>query len=446
MITRHFYAMSIFRYLSSLGLLSLLLTALSCTPRYAEVDDTRHTSVSQISKVVLKLQNSKLVADGKARMDLTPLIYVKSGETEGLILRDRIQDDWLEYSISSGEVSSGRYFSTTDAGLIGKEVSVKVKIKGTSLESNSCTFTVMASARSGELKTIPIVFHLFREEGAEYATGIRYGSEFFDVILDRLNNVFSGKLSFNPVGVDTHIRFAPALYDINGNKLEEKGIHRITLPKGSLSDHFRPDQVVTESNALWDPQHYLNIWLFPKNNVVQDPASSFCAPGYVLPPISDVLPGLSNPKSPLGPIKEYHEGATFDVFHSGIFYQVDELRKLPRQYSFMYGYMPGYNDLTHYLGIYFGLLKTNPFKSKEPAEDYCDDTVGYYEGDDFYGSNRKEYKETPAHFFLSENIMDDPTGFHVSVSKSQAERIHWVCEHCPDRFSWKSSYAFTGKK
>ena len=49
------------------------------------------------------------------------------------------------------------------------------------------------------------------------------------------------------------------------------------------------------------------------------------------------------------------------------------------------------------------------------------------------------------YFFLSENIMDDPSGVHRSVSLQQALRMHWVLQHCPERAMWKSDYAFTGK-
>ena len=70
-----------------------------------------------------------------------------------------------------------------------------------------------------------------------------------------------------------------------------------------------------------------------------------------------------------------------------------------------------------------------------------------YWGTDFMNRtfNTSWYKQAQGCYFRSENIMDDPTGLHISVSKNQCERIRWLLENCPERAAWKNDFAFTGK-
>ena len=144
-------------------------------------------------------------------------------------------------------------------------------------------------------------------------------------------------------------------------------------------------------------------------------------------------------------LEDYGKGSTFNMYNSGVFYPLSGIEQLDRPYSLWLGYFAGANELIHYLGNYFGLLENCQFTSKIPAEDYCDDTIGYFSDSQFYKRNQTPYKETTDNFFLSENIMDDPTGLHTAISKEQAKRMRWVAENSPERMAWKSSFAFTGE-
>lgn len=80
------------------------------------------------------------------------------------------------------------------------------------------------------------------------------------------------------------------------------------------------------------------------------------------------------------------------------------------------------------------------------SDDHCQDTQPYYLGaPDSYKGNKTMFKAVESCFFLAENIMDDQSGVHRSVSAEQAKRMRWVLENCPERSAWKSDFAFTGK-
>ena len=109
-----------------------------------------------------------------------------------------------------------------------------------------------------------------------------------------------------------------------------------------------------------------------------------------------------------------------------------------------FGFGTEENELTNCLGYYLGLLPTWSANANSIPDDFCSDTHSYY-GNTGQGINTSNEKRVGDYLFLSENIMDDPSGVHRSVTLQQALRMHWVLQHCPERAMWKSDYAFTGK-
>lgn len=124
----------------------------------------------------------------------------------------------------------------------------------------------------------------------------------------------------------------------------------------------------------------------------------------------------------------------------GILYKLQSIFKMTRAFG-----EESENELVNCIGYYFGLLPTWGISDDGIPDDYCSDTHAYY-GDENTGYNISVNKTVDDYYFLSENIMDDPTGVHRSITLQQAQRIHWVLNNCPERSAWKSDFAFTGKE
>lgn len=409
--------------------------SVACVPDKMEYHDNTHLDVSVVDRVELWPNQKIVLADGHAQLDLYPRLFTK----DNLQIPDsRVNEEWLEYvPVTPGIQMTGRYFYTSDASLIGKEIKVKLSIKGTSLESDTVSFTVadpQASAYASDIR-IPVVFHIIQTKEDVELYGGEYKQERVQMQLNRLNNMLNASVSNNPVGVNSHIRLEMAASDPNGNQMPEPGINRLTVDKLS----FKPDGsdvdsfLVSKSNLIWPEDHYLNIWLISdRSNSVTDFANSVtakCAPVYVLPGSESLPAGIQ---------WQNYEGQSLKPHEAGIIYKLQKLDDTERTFYVSDNIKsPGYNDLGYYFGQYLGLLPTCNYKSIDTATtDYCDDTMDYAPSEN---GNKGWYKTFDGCYFRAENLMDDPTGVHCSVSRDQAIRMRWVLNHCPGRFAWKSA-------
>lgn len=401
-----------------------------CTPDDYTYQDISVVDLSQVDRVELVPDQLMVLADGHAQLDLRPMMYTKEGN---LIPNDRVKEKWLEYSADGG-VAITRYFSTSDVALVGKTLTTRVKIKGTGVESSPVSFQVVApldQQQTNEI-TIPVVVHIIQTiEDIESYRG-KYERDRLELLLQKLNNVFSGMVSVNPVGVDTHIRFRLAQYDLYGREMAEPGINRFSIDKISTANRYA--DFLKEQNLVWPAEQYMNIWLISdQKGEVQNfgaTVSDDCRPHYVAGGISvaAIPQGLS--------LSEFPEGGVFTPAESGIIYKLQELDELDRSYGPQVT-----NELIYYVGRYLGLMSTCFYSGT--GTDYCDDTIDYWPTDKY--ANNNWYKNASGCYFRAENIMDDPKGVHCSVSKNQCERMRWVLQNCPDRAAWKSDFAFTGK-
>lgn len=417
------------------GIIAGFVLATSCSPEDYTYHDNGVVDITTIDSVALAPNHVMVLADGKARLDLRPMLFTKEKKQ---IPDSRVDEAWLEYSSASG-VSVTRHFSTSDVSLIGKTLSVQVKIKGANIVSKSVSFQVVApldKKYTSEIR-IPIVFHIVQTKDEIEKFGGNYKEDRLNLLLIKLNNMLSGVVSVNPVGVNTHIRLQPALYDRNGRKMSEPGINRLTVSDTIDITNSYTDIIVAQ-HLDWPADRYMNIWLISdrekKTKLFSENITELCAPHYV-------YAGTSLDGAPEGIVwDEYSAGKALKVSESGIIYKLQELDEMDR--SFTTENKPANNELGYYVGRYLGLLRTCSFSDK-PKTDYCNDTHDYY----ISGSipNNGWYKWLEGCYFQAENIMDDPRGVHNSVSKNQCERIRWVLENCPERSAWKSDFAFTGK-
>ena len=112
-----------------LGMALMLQVFLACSPDDYTYHDNSVMSIEDIDHIELIANQRMLLADGRAQLELYPRLFTKDNY---LIPDERIQNDWLEYTSESG-IALQRYFSTSDASLIGKTITAKLKIKGTQL-------------------------------------------------------------------------------------------------------------------------------------------------------------------------------------------------------------------------------------------------------------------------------------------------------------------------
>ena len=415
----------------------------ACTPEDYTYTNNEIVDPTTIDSVALIPNQHMLIADGYAQLDLRPVLFNKQ---RFRIPDSRIQEEWLEYITPSGQPIS-RHFSTSEASLIGQTITTQVRVKGTDIISQPVSFQIVAPLEEKYMTpiTIPVIFHVIQTTEDIESYGGPYSQEKIELLLQKLNHLFEGSASVNPVGVNTHIHFKMAEYDPDGQKMINPGLNRATittLDAGNIENNF--ENFLVDHHLIWPADKYMNIWLISdRKNLVADFAnqvSTSCRPQYV-------YPGTSVQERPKGiDWQELPAGITLTAHETGIIYKLQELDVITRSFTNNSGSASACNELAYYVGGYLGLLPTCTFDKQETGTDYCEDTIDYWGKD--AGStirNNTWYKEEENYYFRSENIMDDPTGLHTSISKNQCERIRWVLENCPERAAWKSNFAFTGQ-
>ncbi len=355
----------------------------------------------------------------------------------------RIDDDWIEYTTDTPGVTAGRTISISDASLTGKQVTVKAKIKTTGKTSEPITFTVVAPKKEqyADVRNIPVIFHILQTKDDIDNYGGEFKLERIEMQLKRINNMLSGAISKNPVGVNSNIQLVMAVYDQYGNRLVEPGVERTTIADGAFQkkDGSDIDSLLLAERLLWPSDKYLNIWLVSdRKGVVSDFANDVtakCSPTYVYDGAKDMPKGLT--------LATYAD-ETLTPSQAGIIYKLSQLDVSERSfYVSNNNKKQGNNELGYYLGLYYGLLPTCNYRNTKATTDYCDDTMDYAATST--GGNQDWYKTMDGCYFRAENIMDDPRGVHCSVSQDQAIRMRWFMDNCPGRNQYKSDYATTGK-
>ena len=418
---------------------AMMFTA--CTPEDEVFHDNSKVDPAIVDAVSIMPNQKFLIADGNAQIELRPTVYTKDGMQ---VPDTRVDDSWIEYTSDTPGVTAGRIISVSDAALAGKTITVKARIKATGKESAPVTFTLVAPKKelyATEL-TIPVVFHVLQTKDDIDNYGGEFKLERIEMQLKRLNNMFGGAVSQNPVGVNTNIKFVMAQYDQYGNRLVEPGVERKTIADAAFTkkDGSDIDSLIIADRLLWPADKYLNVWLVSdRKGVVSDFANDVtakCAPRYVNTGAENLPQGLT--------LTEY-AGQTLAPSEAGIIYKLSELDVMERNFFVSSNNKKqGYNELGYYIGLFYGLLPTCNYQGTKAGTDYCDDTIDYAASST--GGNQDWYKVMDGCYFRAENIMDDPRGVHCSVSQDQTIRMRWIMNNCIGRMQWKSGYAMTGKQ
>lgn len=125
--------------------------------------------------------------------------------------------------------------------------------------------TSRETSGNGVIYTIPVVFHVIHQNGAENVPEIAIKQT-----LNLLNDAFANRNGFNkPDGVDAEIRFCIAQQTPDGTV--QTGLTRHASPLTDIT--LETDDAALKQVVQWDPRHFINIW------IVRSITSAYDGPG-----------------------------------------------------------------------------------------------------------------------------------------------------------------------
>lgn len=454
----------------------LALLVISCTPEDYEFIEDDFTP-QQIDSIAVSTDINVLYANGVNKIKLKVEAFDEvirelkkmevDNDPESSTYGDSLTVIYADTSLfrlnASEEFDAGVKFYTMDNKEIPNPYSTN-DVRSGSLEvyakigeTKSAPFNiVLRESVEFEERVIPLVFHVYDNEVKNI-----YQDMIAKEVKD-MNNVFSQKLYQGANSANTKITFSLAEYAPNGQKLEEKGVNRIS----SSSDN---------GLIAWDSNKYLNVWVCLQNNSSHMP--------YVFTnevKDNDLFSNLNADGAGYKPFwaddsyyyeyyleeieMTYIDGpiSTNDVNRDDIGIIIGSMIS-PASGERVSNFVT-YDWLKNF-GSFLGLFTTEFNRSNDGTNaddynyygydyvenggieidgyldvDFCDDTYTYQHSDK-RGFDATDLR-TGARY-ESENIMDEESKQTV-VSVEQAKRIHWMLKNSPARWFWKSDFAFTG--
>ncbi len=266
---------------------------------------------------------------------------------------------------------------------------------------------------------IPLVFHILHKDNSD-----RIPESRINTILTRLNNFYDGKVS----GVNTNIQFVLADRDESGAAIT--GINYVSgfseLPLDV--DKFM-DGESAHSHLLWDPNNYINIFIFPFS---EDNALGVSHLPYTTEGIYELEGTLILPYTHIEKESLHH-------VHS-----VCINSKYIDEESDMTWHRPNdiHTTIAHEIGHYLGLRHTfsedddGSYANSTNDTDFCEDTpsynrVAYIDYFNAYGDNMTldelfERTSGDGKVFSSNNVMDYFYSEGDRITKDQRLRIRHI--------------------
>lgn len=227
-----------------------------------------------------------------------------------------------------------------------------------------------AGARVQAQYTIPVIFHIIHN-GEAVGTKPNMSAALIQQQLNQLNKDFANASgSTYSVAQNTGIQFVLAQFNPSGGTLAEPGIDRINRNAPPDAGAGWTDYNTANSNAgwlnsyidsdvkprtIWNPAHYLNIWVIPKISAV---GVSGILLGYATFPGS-ALPGM--------PGSESATASGVVIYSPTVGSMITPYGDCASAVSYGRG-----RTLTHEIGHYLGLRHI--WGDANCGTDYCDDT------------------------------------------------------------------------
>lgn len=299
---------------------------------------------------------------------------------------------------------------------------------------------------------LPVIFHVLyadKNDITQYVEPAR-----LQTIINRVNDLFQGNIYGESEALN--VQFVLANYDEKGNRLKNPGVDYVQWT-GSYPidvDAFMKDETKKYAKYLWEPNDYINIFLYHFKQPEIANASITLGISH--------LPYVIKGDSTLEGVNEISTSSLTKAnltFPYGTSINSTYINKESSRYTQADKGKNGFNydsrdinlTLAHELGHYLGLHHVFTDKDGEPVDscgdtDYCKDTPSYnkVEYDDFVkgylagtsGNNPDanvliRRTNCSNEQFRSTNIMDYAVGLGYQFTADQKARVRQVLYYSP---------------
>ena len=456
--------MKTFKYI----FISIALLLVSCEKEPIHLYDLS-ISANDISLIKLRADHKTLLPNGISEMEFYAEAYALKNVTHYLKDADgnfiTEKSDTL-FLVPSSAIPNGviKIYDSAGNELVNNRFSTTTHSPGTELEfyaksgdvvSNRVMITIReVPDESYEEIVIPVIFHVLQPP-ATAAPSYDLTSEFLEKQLKHASDIFNREITTDPNAGNAKVVFKLAQFGLNGAALQQPGLNLVNLSvadnnalgtSGNKTAQYEKYILDKKRSIIWDPAKYLNIWI-ARFQTSYTPTGANTAQTYLPPSLihpdyaSETIAGLKLTESEGLPIDSIK-----DCKQVGI---MVNLRGLTMPSS-VQGSGNDYT-LAYSLGLYYGLLETNARRYSvlvNGDNDYCDDTYSCYfntyprilKANGLEG--QPEGREVEC--FTSYNVMDLYSKKN-SITVDQAKRLREVLLKCPDRWTYKSNWALTGK-
>lgn len=285
--------------------------------------------------------------------------------------------------------------------------------------------------------TIPVIFHVLYENANNVIQNPRQA--IFEQRIEQLNEFYASTLFPSAGSSAVDIKFVLATHDPDGNVLAEPGINRVSYYGSgnmSASNFLSTRRALTslDQSILWDPNRYVNVWLFGFL-VSDDPnQDERYVTGVSYLPYCTTAHPLDKLVTWDGAVTQepyYMHGITLN---NSYFRPTTQLADDEGMFTFAH-------EMGHYLGLLHAFSEdgdgcANPDNA---SDDGCSDTPKYdratyqtmlYAGSLPYDSYQRQPCDGSA-LFTSTNIMDYYDSYRTNITPQQQARVEFVLDYCP---------------
>lgn len=259
---------------------------------------------------------------------------------------------------------------------------------------------------------LPVIFHILYSEQSDTIQNVK--TKIITKMIENCNALYRNNIN----SVDMNLELVPATHDPDGKELPVAGINRQkrTLSAIQDSEKFLKATNTTDAELLWDPNKYINVFVFTFTQ-----SNELGRSNLPTTPRQNSLIGLEANNTYYTQLPNHPWGITLNNTY---LYEEDAYKTLA-------------HELGHYLGLYHVFAETDC----ATETDYCDDTYSYNQTEylKWLSENiesltpQQKYQRTSCDGikFTSHNTMDYDYSYMDNFTRDQYYRIRHVLEHSP---------------